>query len=362
MKSGWLKAAERLEKVAVSLRKQAEPKLDPGCGRQNLTPRRADMASRMIAEGRRLEELAAAAESLAREHRSDQIDPPTLLEKIRTAKDLATVRLWGRHDYDTPAELPNPLGGYAKDRKRLVLGLGITSNAKLAEAAALLAARFERREPTREEKVRELERSILGVPIPGFFPTPEPVGRRMVELAGIMPGSLVLEPSAGKGDLIELALEAGATVRAVEISTALLAILEARFSPPDVVIIPGGFLGMVPRPRFDAVLMNPPFEKGADADHIRLAYAYLRPGGTLVAIASEGLFFREDTKAREFREWLRRKCAFGGERLEPGAFTGAESFRQTGVAARIVVIEREPDETAADRGTRVVREVLDKYR
>ena len=345
VKSGWLKAADRLEKVAVSLRKRAEPKLHPGCAEQNLTPRRADMAARMIAEGTRLEELASAAEVLAAEHRAVG-SAPRLLEKIRTAKDLEMVRLWGRHDYDTPAELPDILGGYATDRKRLVQGLGITSNAELAEAAALLAARFRRREPTRAEKVRELERELLGVPIPGFFPTPEPVGRRMVELARIEPGDLVLEPSAGKGDLIELALEAEAVVHAVEVSSTLVELLRVRFSDEVLDIEHDDFLGVEVRPIFDAVLMNPPFEKGADAEHIRLAYAYLRPGGRLVAIASEGLFFRADTKAREFREFLELE-KFDGEvsveKLEPRAFMGVESFRQTGVAARIVVI-RKPKE------------------
>lgn len=345
-RDAWLVAAERLEKTAESLRKRAAPKLDPGCGRQNLTPRRARMAAGMVEEGRRLEEMASAAENLAAEHRSldpgacgGPPGPPRLLAAVRTAKDLELIRLWGRQGWaDLRPKMPDILGSHAYDRKRLIK-LGITSNVELAEAARLLAERSERREPTREEKVKELERGILGIPIPGFFPTPEPVGRRMVELAEIKPGDLVLEPSAGKGDLIELALEAGAVVRGVEISSTLLGLLEQRFFPPDVVISQGDFLEQIPKAVFDVVLMNPPFEKGQDAEHVQRAYHYLRPGGRLVAIVSEGLFFRTDQKATDCRRFLKLADAEILE-LEPGAFKGAESFRQTGVAARLILVKR----------------------
>jgi hypothetical protein len=50
--------------------------------------------------------------------------------------------------------------------------------------------------------------------------------------------------------------------------------------------------------------MNPPFEKGQDIEHVRHAYDQLKPGGRVVAIMSEGPFFRSDKKATEFRDWL----------------------------------------------------------
>lgn len=39
---------------------------------------------------------------------------------------------------------------------------------------------------------------------------------------------------------------------------------------------------------FDKILMNPPFEDGADIRHIQHARKMLKPGGTLVAICANG--------------------------------------------------------------------------
>ena len=39
--------------------------------------------------------------------------------------------------------------------------------------------------------------------------------------------------------------------------------------------------------QFDRIVMNPPFERGADIEHIRHAYAKLSPGGRLVAICAQ---------------------------------------------------------------------------
>ena len=40
--------------------------------------------------------------------------------------------------------------------------------------------------------------------------------------------------------------------------------------------------------KFDAVLMNPPFENAADIKHITHALTMLKPGGRLVAICANG--------------------------------------------------------------------------
>ena len=87
---------------------------------------------------------------------------------------------------------------------------------------------------------------------------------------------------------------------------------------------------------FDRIVMNPPFSKGADIAHVRHAFDhYLKPGGRLVAIMSEGPFFRQDRAATDFRNWLHQQ---GGD-AEP---LPAGSFRDsgTGVNARIVVVDK----------------------
>jgi 16S rRNA G1207 methylase RsmC len=50
--------------------------------------------------------------------------------------------------------------------------------------------------------------------------------------------------------------------------------------------------------------MNPPFSDGQASAHIRHAWEFLRPGGTLVAVADKGVTFRSDKRTVAFREWL----------------------------------------------------------
>ena len=51
--------------------------------------------------------------------------------------------------------------------------------------------------------------------------------------------------------------------------------------------------------RFDRVVMNPPFCRGRDLDHVRHALRFVAPGGRLVAIMSAGVAFREDVYERD---------------------------------------------------------------
>jgi len=85
--------------------------------------------------------------------------------------------------------------------------------------------------------------------------------------------------------------------------------------------------------RFDFVIMNPPFEELQDVDHVQHAYKMLSNGGTLVSIMSESPFFRNDTKSKNFREWLELVGGYS-EKLPEGSFKESG----TGVNCRLVVI------------------------
>jgi hypothetical protein len=86
---------------------------------------------------------------------------------------------------------------------------------------------------------------------------------------------------------------------------------------------------------FDRVIMNPPFEKQADIDHVRKAFSVLKPHGILVSVMAPGFEFRQDRKSTEFRAWLNN---VGGiwEALPDGAFKTSG----TGIGTRLVVIEK----------------------
>jgi predicted RNA methylase len=159
-----------------------------------------------------------------------------------------------------------------------------------AQLRAALREYFNLRENAqRANPIRELERALIGTKIPGYFPTPKDIAEVLVNKADIRPGMRVLEPSAGKGNLCDAIkqLVPAAQIVAIEPVGTLRKILEAKCY--QLV----GYDVFEHEGVYDRVVMNPPFENGQDIAHIRKAYELLSPGGRLIAIMSEGPFFRE---------------------------------------------------------------------
>jgi predicted RNA methylase len=162
--------------------------------------------------------------------------------------------------------------------------------------------------------------------IPGFFPTPRALALRMIDEAGSIAGKRVLEPSAGKGDIAQRALELGADLFCIESSPALCDIIKNR----NLRTLNADFLEVLPAREFDFVLMNPPFENRADQKHIEHAFEFLKDGGRLVAICSS-------TTGARLESWTAERSGFV-EPLPPGSF--ATSERPTGVNCALVVVDR----------------------
>lgn len=189
------------------------------------------------------------------------------------------------------------------------------------------------------DKSKALDRSLIGTKIDGFFPTPKEIVDRLLEAADIRAGETVLEPSAGKGDIADAIKthEPDAVLSINEVSPTLLNVLKGKGYSEDQVR-QGDFLEMKDEDRlFDKIVMNPPFENGQDMDHVQHAFRLLKEGGRVVAIMSEGPFFRSDSKADSFRKWL-AEVEGQSEKLPEGSFK--DSFRSTGVNTRLVVIDK----------------------
>lgn len=160
----------------------------------------------------------------------------------------------------------------------------------LGPAAAVPSRKYDRTEKPEFQAMKEsLRAGVKTVSAPQLFPTPPELAARMVELAEVEAGHRVLEPSAGTGRLID-ALDSvpGAEVVAVELSCTLADNLRLR-SKTTADIRQGNFLECNgDLGTFDRVLMNPPFERGADIQHIEHALKFVKPGGRLVAICANG--------------------------------------------------------------------------
>lgn len=219
-------------------------------------------------------------------------------------------------------------------RQSRLKAMGINNHADLQEAAkefvTLQAGK------AAEDPVAVAERALVGRKVGvDFFPTPKPLAERMAEMAGVSEQSTVLEPSAGNGNLADAAKKAGANVDTIEISQDLRDVLKAKQHK----IVANNFDDFQSEQQYDAVIMNPPFSNRKDAAHIQKAFDFVKPGGKLVAIAGEGVFFGSDKKAVAFREWLDQHNATV-EKLPEKTFMDKSVLSQTGVNARLVVVEK----------------------
>jgi hypothetical protein len=93
-------------------------------------------------------------------------------------------------------------------------------------------------------------------------------------------GKTVLEPSCGDGAFLDAIREASGAGFGVEYDAGRVAMCRAKGHK----VQHANFLQTVPVEKFDVVLMNPPFYGRHYAKHVRHAFKFLKPGGTLKAI------------------------------------------------------------------------------
>ncbi len=167
-----------------------------------------------------------------------------------------------------------------------------------------------------------------------FFPTPQALAAQLVEEAEISGGMVCLEPSAGTGRIVREMVMHGAKVTCVERDPEMRKKLVADgydVSSVDDFLAYGDPLR---EGTFDAIIMNPPFNKvglGDGIDHARHAYRLLRSGGILKCVLPSGITFRQDQRHTQFRAWVK---SLDGTISELPPLT----FRSSGTNVNTVVV------------------------
>lgn len=163
----------------------------------------------------------------------------------------------------------------------------------------------------------------------GYFPTPAAVVDRLLELAKVQAGMSALEPSAGRGAIAARLEAAGARVDCVELlPDNAKHLVDAGYAS----VLVADFLTINPDPRYQRVVMNPPFDKKrSDIHHVLHALKFLEPGGLLVSVMPFGVVFREDALSRDLRGIVEQR---GGhiEELPEG------SFKESGTKVNSVIV------------------------
>lgn len=170
-----------------------------------------------------------------------------------------------------------------------------------------------------------------------YFPTPEPLGFKMVEWANLGDGDTALEPSAGHGAIARY-VPAANPLLSIEPSQSLFTKLQLKAGGLGRKFLNDTFENFDVMNKRDVVVMNPPFgTAGATAIvHLDKAFKHLDEGGRVVAIIPRGV------TDKKFDKWYgeQKNAAMRAEIALPDIV-----FQQAGtkVVCRVVVVDKITD-------------------
>jgi len=179
-----------------------------------------------------------------------------------------------------------------------------------------------------------------------FYPTPKEVCHKMISKAKqgrkfLFP---LLEPSAGKGDILDSLCDTfrGRNPKkemfAIEIEPELRMVLQGK----NYRVIGTDFLEYNEPCEFGTILMNPPFSSGAK--HTLHAWQFLKDGGVLVGLVNSETINNPHTKERQNLASLIREYGYTEELGD----CFSQSERKTGVNVSLIVLEKPEKEETFD--------------
>ena len=186
------------------------------------------------------------------------------------------------------------------------------------------------------EQVIEIGKKLDGISLSekfDFYPTPKKIVDKVIELAEIKEDMDILEPSAGKGDLIKNI--SNCRIVAIEKNQVLSSILNAQKKYSTVLNLEFEDYKYA---QFDRIIMNPPFSNRLDAKHICKAFKeHLKIYGIMVAIHSSGIVSATDKYSREFQELCNKYMV---ERIEVASGEFKESGKGTNIQTIITKLQK----------------------
>lgn len=193
-----------------------------------------------------------------------------------------------------------------------------------------------------------------------YYPTPEDLIKRMMTKIDTRLIQYILEPSAGKGNIIDYykkyykarnhrymgydrKIEDYITFDAIEIDQHLSNLLRGK----DINVIWNDFLDFEPQRFYDLIIMNPPFDRGVE--HLLKAIKIQeRIGGQILCILNAETIKNTYSNNRKELKYLLERCNADIEYIE-NAFVEAERTTDVEIALIHMNIPMKSNETMFER-------------
>ncbi|HBT4799495.1 TPA: DUF4942 domain-containing protein [Klebsiella pneumoniae] len=159
-----------------------------------------------------------------------------------------------------------------------------------------------------------------------FYPTPASIARYVAQILKCQPTDQVLDPDAGRGDLVAFLDIPQENITSVEISPLFCDILGAKgfnVYNKDFLVWSKEF---ITAPGYDKIAINPPYSEGRAKEHTLAALNHLNEKGIMAAVLPAGY---------KPEEWIGSEfvCAKSGREF-------AGEFEDTGITVAVFVFRR----------------------